>query len=362
MVPSLWPCTFDLKRQTVPTEVIDYSYSWPELGRRMGVAIYNSSPHIVVGFAMRGAPIALRRLYRSGKFNARYLDLIQSDIPSEYVRARGNSDFAAAVACVSEACVAKAKREIPEMRGRIFRMYCPVPCPATPPEEVSGGRIRLAYLGIVRHDEKRVLNLIPVVSELLARKVDFELTIIGDGPERQQLERTLLVMPGAANRVHFLGMLPNSKALEVLSRQQVLLLLSDIEGQPLAMLEAMALGVVPVVSDLPGLREVIVSGENGFLAPATATKVFVSHIAYLAGDPEARARMAVAAWRKVSASNQLTTAVGGFAELLEIVCRFPLPQANSLSVDTYPDGAMSRYKIPHRIQRLKRRLLRQVVF
>ena len=359
----MWPCRFDLTDQTLPTEAIPRSYSWPELGRRLAAAICRFAPDVVVGFAIRSAPLALRHLYRSGKFSARFLDMIQSDIPSEYARVRANSDFASGVAGVSEGCVQRACREIPELQGRIFRLYYPVPCSSTPPSlDLRGGRIRLAYLGLVRHHEKRVLDFIPLVSELLARKVDFELTIIGDGTERQQLEQALLGLPGTPTRVRFLGMLSNPEALRALSCQHALLLLSDVEGQPIAMLEAMALGVVPVVSDLPGLREIIVSGKTGFLAPVGATVAFASHIEHLARHSEIRAEMALAAWRQVCNNHETRTAVGRFAELLEIVRRLPSPNTKTLAKDTYLDSAMNRHRIPQPIQGLKRRFMRQVIF
>ena len=41
--------------------------------------------------------------------------------------------------------------------------------------------------------------------------------------------------------------------------------LSDYEGNCMAMLEAMAHGVVPVVTDVSGVRDVVVHGENGFI-------------------------------------------------------------------------------------------------
>jgi glycosyltransferase involved in cell wall biosynthesis len=352
-----------LDNQEVRTRAISYSYTWAQLGKRLALHIAESKPDVVVGFAIRGAPRAMRRLYGSGGFGGHYLDLIQSDIPSEYVRVRANSDFAAGVGCVSDGCLQKARKEIPELGEHVFRVYYPVPCPSVQPAGVADvGRIKLAYLGMVRHREKRALDLIPLVRELLARKVDFELTIIGDGTERRQLEEGLLAIPGAGERVRFLGMLPNAEALKVLSQQHVLLLVSEVEGQPIAMLEAMALGVIPVVSDLAGMREILVPGQTGFLAPVGSTADFASHIEYLARNPGVRSEMGVAAWRKISHDHEMKTAVGRFAELLETVRHLPLPDLKSLAPEKYPDGTMNRYRVPHSIQALKRRLMRQIVF
>ncbi|MFI5089783.1 MAG: glycosyltransferase family 4 protein [Terriglobales bacterium] len=363
LAPSPWPCKFDLGEKNLPAEVVPWSYSFGQLGNHFARAIASFAPDVVVGFAIRGAPLAMRRLYRRGSCSARFLDTIQSDLASEYRRARSNSDFLAALGAVSEGAVQRARSEIPEIRDRVFRIHCPVPCADTPPAvRVEGGPIRLAYLGIVRHHEKRVLDLIPLASELLTRSVDFELTIIGGGSERAQLERELSALPGATQRIHFTGMLPNPQALEVLSRQHVLLLLSEVEGQPIALLEAMALRLVPVVTDLPALREVVVHGENGFLAPVAATAAFASHIATLAAHPELREQITLANWRHVRENHEIRNAVRRFAELLETVRTMPLPNPQRLAKDSYPDNAMTRWRVPQSLQAVKRRCMGQVVF
>ena len=56
--------------------------------------------------------------------------------------------------------------------------------------------------------------------------------------------------------------------MRFLSGADVLFMCSEYEGLPLVVLEAMARGTIPVVTDIAGgLREVIASGENGFLYP-----------------------------------------------------------------------------------------------
>jgi glycosyltransferase involved in cell wall biosynthesis len=363
LAPSPWPCQFELNDKTVPVEVLPRSYSWSQLGRHFARAIASFAPDVVVGFAIRGAPLAMRYLYRRGSCGARFLDTIHSDLASEYVRVRANADILAALGAVSESSVQRARREIPEISDRVYRIYCPVPCGSVPPAvQAQSGPIRLVYLGIVRQHEKRVLDLIPLVSELLNRNIDFELTIIGDGSERVQLERGLFALPGAAPRIRLMGMLPNTEALDVLSRQHVLLLLSEVEGQPFALLEAMALRVIPVVADLPALREVVVHGRNGFLAPIAAIGVFASHIATLAAHPEIREQMTLAGWGCVRQNHEIHNAVRRFAELLETIRIMPLTDAKRIGRETYPDSCMTRWRVPQGLQAVKRRCLQQVVF
>lgn len=363
LTPTSRGCEFELNDHALPVEVIPRSYSWEELGKHLARAISTFDPDVVVGFAIHSAPLAMRHLYRRGACSARFLDTVQSDLASEYARIGGNADFLAAVGAVSEGAVRRLQREIPAIADRVFRIYYPVPCASTPPTvRAEAGPIRLAYLGIVRHHEKRVLDLIPLVRELLARGIDFELTIIGDGSERAELERGLLALPGAAARVRFMGMLPNHQALQELSRQHVLLLVSEVEGQPIALLEAMALRLVPVVTDLPALREVVAHGKNGFLAPVAATSAFASHIATLAAHPELREQITLANWRYVYENHQTRNAVNRFAALLETVRNMTPADRREIGKATYPDGAMQRWRVPQVLQAVKRRCMRQIVY
>ncbi len=362
LAPSSFPCKFDPNEKSLPVQLLPRAYSWTQLGGHFARAIARFAPDVVIGFAIRGAPLGMRHLYRRGACTARFLDTVQSDLASEYERVRGNADFLAAVGAVSEGSVRRAQSKIPAIADRVFRIYYPVPCADNPPTvRAESGPIRLAYLGIVRHHEKRVLDLILLVSELLGRGVDFELTVIGDGSERAQLERELLALPGAARRIRFTGMMPNPEALQVLSRQHVLLLLSEVEGQPIALLEAMALRLVPVVTDLAPLREVVVHGKNGFLAPVAATSSFASHIAELAANPGLRDQMTLAAWQYVRENHAIRIAVGRFAELLDSVRKLPLPDPRKLAKDNHSDNRMTRWGVPESLQAVKRRCMGEIV-
>lgn len=75
----------------------------------------------------------------------------------------------------------------------------------------------------------------------------------------------------------------------------VFALSSDIEGQPMALLEAAMHGLPQVAFDLPGLRAQIIDGETGFLAPIGDVQGFGARMAALLGDATLRRRMGGAA-------------------------------------------------------------------
>ncbi len=92
------------------------------------------------------------------------------------------------------------------------------------------------------------------------------LLIVGGGPELDRLEGLAaeLEPPG----VEFLG--PRDDIRALLAAANLFVLPSRQEGLSMALLEAMATGVPPLVSDLPGHRSVVEHGVNGWLFPATS--------------------------------------------------------------------------------------------
>jgi glycosyltransferase involved in cell wall biosynthesis len=166
-------------------------------------------------------------------------------------------------------------------------------------------------------------------------------------------------MSRGRDRVSLLGWLPSEKALEALAASDVQLLVSGWEGQPISTLEAMASGVVPVVTDLPGLRELIRDGTSGFLLPVGDIQAFASVLATLAADRERLSRMARAARESVPERARMDVAVRDFSVLLDEAAEAPLPASKPVA---YPLTRMDRLHVPRFMQELKRRCLGQSVY
>jgi glycosyltransferase involved in cell wall biosynthesis len=98
---------------------------------------------------------------------------------------------------------------------------------------------------------KRFDRAISALAELGPKEAT--LYLIGDGPERRNLEELVSSM-GLEARVRFLGFLPDARA--VIADSDLLLLTSESEGLPTVVLEAMLSGIPIVATDLPGLREI----------------------------------------------------------------------------------------------------------
>src|SRR5205085_4936831 len=100
-----------------------------------------------------------------------------------------------------------------------------------------------------------------------------------------------------AERLEFTGWLSPEKVRAKLGALDVFLLLSDYEGLPVALLEAMAHGVVPVVTGIEsGNTQLVRDGQNGFVLPVGDTASFAARLESLASNREALGAFGRAAW------------------------------------------------------------------
>jgi len=111
--------------------------------------------------------------------------------------------------------------------------------------------------------EKRQDNLIRAFSELNKKYPETKLYLLGDGPLKKKLIRLVRDL-GLTNSVFLLGHQDNP--FELLKQCQLFVLSSDYEGQPMVLLEAMAVGLPVAATDIPATRYVLDDGKLGLLA------------------------------------------------------------------------------------------------
>lgn len=123
---------------------------------------------------------------------------------------------------------------------------------------------------------------------------DWQLHIYGRGRHRRVIA-PLIHRLGLDDQARLQGFDQDFKA--VLASSSVFAMSSRSEGFPMALLEAMSVGLPIVVFDCPrGPREIIRDGHNGLLVAAGDTKEFGSALRRLIEDPELRQRLGAQAW------------------------------------------------------------------
>lgn len=161
--------------------------------------------------------------------------------------------------------------------------------------------LRIVVLDRIEHRQKRVLMLPAILRWLERSGIAFTLTVVGDGPDLAAL-RDGLAPWAQSGRVRFLGAIPVDAVPQALAEADVLLKTSRNEGFPSSLIEAMAAGVVPVVSHIQGVTDWIVHHEEtGLLCPMDDETAFADACARLARRQGERARLAAAARADVAA-------------------------------------------------------------
>lgn len=130
--------------------------------------------------------------------------------------------------------------------------------------------LRLAFVG--RLDPVKNLKLlVDVLAQPAWLERDWTLTVCGVGPERDLVEQH----PTLKERIRFAGYVSDIAAMW--AAHQVLVMPSQLEGVPLAMVEAMLCGRPAVATDIGGISEWLQEGRSGFLIKrATAADVSVT--------------------------------------------------------------------------------------
>jgi L-malate glycosyltransferase len=170
--------------------------------------------------------------------------------------------------------------------------------PAVLPE-LSGG-VMLGTVGAFRI-EKAQVDLVRAVHELTARGGDVEALIVGDGPERPQIEREIRRL-GIERKVHLIGEVQDVRPY--LAVMDIFVLPSvAVETFSNAVLEAMAMSCPVVVAQVGGMEEMLGFG-GGMTYPPGDVKSLCDAVMRLAGS--AQARRDVGAQARQAAANHFS--------------------------------------------------------
>jgi len=115
--------------------------------------------------------------------------------------------------------------------------------------------------------------------------------VIGSGPA----EPALRAAWGAAPHVRWIPTATSAEVVASCAEHDVFVLPTHAEGLSVATVEAMSAGLVPVVSDLPCMEELVDHGRTGLRAPARTPAAFADAIAGLARDRDLLEAMSAAA-------------------------------------------------------------------
>ena len=227
----------------------------------------------------------------------------------------GPADFRLSALVAVSNFLATSVRDIAGQNLPVLRCIgCGVPVAeqfARPAENI----FRLVYVGRLADEQKRIREVARALCAAARQNPAVEAWLVGDGGERAQVEQ-IIQANGQAARVKLLGRVEVAKIYSVLQECQALVLLSDYEGLPVSVLEAMSAGVVPICLDIrSGIREAITDGVNGLIVRDRGED-FLAAVQRLQSDPALWAKLSNNARATVREKFSDDICAGAWADLL----------------------------------------------
>jgi colanic acid/amylovoran biosynthesis glycosyltransferase len=140
-----------------------------------------------------------------------------------------------------------------------------VPIPRTSGFVGTREELAILYAGRLVQTQKRILDLTKAILRCIDEIPNCTATVIGDGPERDNI-LDLLNSHHAGKSIRLTGRVTPAEIQGLMNGHDIFLLLSDFEGLPIALLEAMACGLVPIVHKMrSGIPELIQNQINGLI-------------------------------------------------------------------------------------------------
>jgi len=178
---------------------------------------------------------------------------------------------------------------------------------------VPAGHVIIGYIGqlIAR---KRLDTLIEAFARLSAPRK--HLCIIGDGPQREDLER-IAAGAGLGQSVSFCGY--REDRLSLLKAFDVFVLPSELEGIPRCLMESMAAAVPTVATDIPGCRDILQHEKNGLLFTPGDTGALLACLERLCADRSLALALGSAGRSFVNEKYSATAMARAYTELFRAV-------------------------------------------
>jgi glycosyltransferase involved in cell wall biosynthesis len=149
-------------------------------------------------------------------------------------------------------------------------------------------------------------NLLLLLRALDGVSEQFETTLVGDGELETELRQAATDL--RLQNVRFHGRADGAELRRLYRNADVFVLPSEREGMPLVLLEALAMALPIVATDIPGSRDVVAHGRNGLLTPLGDSAALRQALLSVTGDADRYRRMSEASRRL--ASSYSWTAVG----------------------------------------------------
>ena len=225
------------------------------------------------------------------------------------------------VACASWFGQAQAMRVVePEQWPKFSVVRCGISLGQ--PRSAKSARLGRRMLCVGRlSPEKGQAGLLDVFAAIRERVGDVELEMIGSGPDENAL-RSRAADLGLGEAVSFAGRRSEAETLVAIADADILVVASLMEGLPIVLMEAMALGTAVVAPRLAGIPELVDDGRTGLLFTPSNWRELELAIERLLTDDGLRARLVEGAYQTVVDRFDIAQSTKLLASLFATTCLY----------------------------------------
>lgn len=205
--------------------------------------------------------------------------VIHSDLTSSFKQYAFFEEFVAKFLCVSEEIHLKMNNVLPNRIHDIVSKVSPVPFKKFKKRLYNKNVLNIGYAGRLVKVDKRADDIIPFIERLESHNLNYNLHIAGDGDYFEIIKKFILEN-NLQSKVHLYGFIENNEVYEFWGKMDIFINFSEREGTSISMLEALANGVVPILTNVSGVSK-FVDEKNGFIVEPGDINQMVDHFIHL---------------------------------------------------------------------------------
>lgn len=263
------------------------------------------------GIVMTNHPIELISLHRFRRNNKTIIHVCHDEL---YLKFAKDFEFLIDVFIAHNICFYHELRKImPDNRRKdIYYLPYGVTVPDLTRKPNTSDPLKIAF--IARLDKKKGIFDLPQINDILSKDdIEVEWRVIGSGPEKDKLRNLLKDKPNFS----FYSPDTTNEVLMLASQCDVFILPSYLDGLPVALLEAMSVGLVPVISRFNEGIDAVVEKSDGFIVAVGDNKAFAEKIKFLHFNRNVLETLSVASKNKVRNKYEIKSKVQGYYQLFK---------------------------------------------
>lgn len=161
--------------------------------------------------------------------------------------------------------------------------------------------------------EKGIIFLLCALKLLRDMGYDLEIRLAGDGPAKSRLMEMASKL-GLAKHVHFLGYLDEEQVIQELQQSDIFVLPSFVEGLSVSAMEAMAVGLPVIATNIAGMSELVEDGRTGILVRPSDGQAIADAVIRMIADYPFRLRVSECGRKKVAEEFNVHTETAKLSE------------------------------------------------